>query len=379
MSLGLYVHIPFCPGKCPYCDFFSVAYDSRTSYSYADAVIRNAEHYRERFDTVYFGGGTPSAAWWDVCRIMGRLRFTDDAEITVEANPNTLTRESLSSLKNSGVNRLSVGVQSFSNAELRVLGRTHTSEDASNSIKLALECGFNNVSVDLMLGIPGQTPDSARRSVKVAAMLGVHHVSAYMLKIEERTPFAGMAHKLPDENTTAQIYLACGEELEKRGFTQYEISNFRRAAGDSTPAAGPASYECRHNLKYWTSREYLGIGTAAHSFYDGEGSGCPQRFFVMNDIREFIKQRVQTVIITEREEVNFESYAMLKLRLSEGLTFAECERFGLRREAMMKRCRLVPPDYLQITDKGIAITREGFLVSNQIIRKLITEPVVQVI
>jgi oxygen-independent coproporphyrinogen-3 oxidase len=366
MTLGLYIHIPFCLQKCPYCDFFSRSYDSRASYAYADAVIRNAEHYKERFDTVYFGGGTPSAAWWDVCRIIGRLVTEEDgAEITVEANPGTLSRESLSSMKNSGVNRLSVGVQSFSNAELRALGRTHTSEDATNSIKLALECGFRNVSVDLMLGIPGQTPESVRRSVKILAGLSVHHVSAYMLKIEANTPFEGMIKSgrtgsVPDENLTAQIYLACGDELEKQGFEQYEISNFRRAG-----------FECKHNLKYWTSKEYLGIGVAAHSFYNNE------RFFVMSDIREFVSSSVQNVIVTEKEDIGFESYAMLKLRLSEGLTFAECEKFGLKKDALMKRCKLVPPDYLKISDTGIAITREGFLVSNRIIGKLTTEPAEQ--
>jgi oxygen-independent coproporphyrinogen-3 oxidase len=132
-------------------------------------------------------------------------------------------------------------------------------------------------------------------------------------------------------------------------------------------------------LKYWRSGEYLGIGTAAHSFYNSDGSVCPQRFFVMSDIREFVNSNVQNIITTEKEEINFENYAMLKLRLSEGLTFVECEKFGLRKEAMMKRCKLVPPDYLKITDTGIAITREGFLVSNQIIRKLTTEPVVQTV
>jgi oxygen-independent coproporphyrinogen-3 oxidase len=373
MLPGLYIHIPFCLQKCHYCDFFSRPYDSRTSYAYADAVIRNAEHYKERFDTVYFGGGTPSAAWWDVCRIIGKLVTEDVTEITVEANPGSLTRESLSSMRSSGVNRLSVGVQSFSNAELRALGRAHTSEDATNSIKLALECGFKNVSVDLMLGIPGQTPESIRRSVKILAGLGAHHVSAYMLKVEPNTPFESMIKSgrcfPPDENLTAQIYLACGDELEKFGFEQYEISNFRRVAAGGLPAD---YYECKHNLKYWTSREYLGIGVAAHSYYDGG------RFFVMNDIREFVSSPVQNVIVTEKEELTFESYAMFKLRLSEGLTFAECERFGLRRDVMLKRCKLVPPDYLSITDKGVAITREGFLVSNRIIGKLTTELVEQV-
>jgi oxygen-independent coproporphyrinogen-3 oxidase len=363
-GLGLYIHIPFCLQKCPYCDFFSVAYTDRLAYSYADAVVRNAEHYKERYDTIYFGGGTPSAAWWDVCRILGKLVAEDETEITVEANPGTLTRDSLSSMKNSGVNRLSIGVQSFSNAELRALGRTHTSEDASGSIRLALECGFRNISVDLMLGIPGQTPESVRRSIKVLAGIGVPHVSAYMIKIEPSTPFAGMSSALahlPDENLTAQIYLACAQELEKSGYQQYEISNFAKAG-----------YECKHNLKYWTSSEYLGIGTSAHSFYNGE------RFFVMSDIKEFISAGVQQVIVTEKEAGSFEEYAMLKLRLVEGLSFAECEKFGLRKEVMLKRCKVVPPDYLRITDKGIAITREGFLVSNRIIGKLTTEPVEQV-
>jgi oxygen-independent coproporphyrinogen-3 oxidase len=339
-----------------------VLYNDHTAYTYADAVIRNAEHYRERYDTVYFGGGTPSAAWRDVCRIMGKLRFSDDAEITVEANPNTITRESLTSLKNSGVNRLSVGVQSFSNAELHALGRAHTSEDASNAVRIAIECGFKNISVDLMLGVPGQTPDSIRRSIKILSGLNITHVSAYMLKIEPNTPFAKAQLKFPDENLTAQIYLAAVKALEDSGFAQYEISNFSKEG-----------FKCRHNLKYWRSEEYLGIGTAAHSFYDGE------RFFVVNDIREFIKANVQQVIVTEKPAENFDEYAMLRLRLTEGLTFAECEKFGVGKEAMLKRCKLVPPDYLRITDKGVSITGEGFLVSNQIIRKLTTEPAKQMV
>ncbi|MDR2532522.1 MAG: radical SAM family heme chaperone HemW [Oscillospiraceae bacterium] len=363
-GLGLYIHIPFCLQKCPYCDFFSAAYSDRAAYAYADAVIRNAEHYKERYDTVYFGGGTPSAAWRDVCRIVGKLKLADGAEITVEANPNTITRESLSWMKNSGINRLSVGVQSLSNAELRALGRSHTSEDASNSIKLALECGFKNISVDLMLGIPGQTPDSVRRSIKILTGLNITHVSAYMLKIEPNTPFARTANP-PDENLTAQIYLAAASALEEHGFMQYEISNFAKK-----------DRECRHNLKYWKSEEYLGIGAAAHSFYDGE------RFFVIGDVREFTKANIQQVIITEKRSADtaagsFEEYAMLKLRLVEGLTFAECGGFGVGKDALLKRCRLVPPDYLRITDRGVAITQEGFLVSNQIINKLITEPAEQ--
>jgi len=355
-GIGLYIHIPFCAGKCPYCDFYSVPYDSRLSFAYADAVTRNIGYYNQRYNTIYFGGGTPSVAWWDICRIMSGLRFSDDAEITVEANPNSLSKESLSSMRSCGINRISIGVQSFSNIELNALGRGHTSEDASNAVRLASECGFKNISVDLMLGIPGQTPDSVRRSVKVLAAMNINHVSAYMLKVEPNTPFANMALNIPDENLTAQIYLAAVDALEQNGFKQYEISNFSRR--DS---------ECRHNLKYWRSEEYLGIGAAAHSFYDGE------RFYVENDVRKFIDSPVQETVFADKDKkfkLDFTEYAMLKLRLTEGLSFAECGKFGVDKDEMLIRCGLIPPDYLKVTGRGVRITKEGFLVSNQIITQL---------
>ncbi|MCL2077111.1 MAG: radical SAM family heme chaperone HemW [Oscillospiraceae bacterium] len=350
---GLYIHIPFCLQKCPYCDFYSIPYNDSTAYGYADAVIRNVERYNERYDTVYFGGGTPSAAWWDVCRIMAKLRFSDDAEITVEANPNTLTKESLLSMKNCGINRISIGAQSFSNGELNALGRSHTSEDASNSIKFAYESGFHNISVDLMLGIPNQSPDSVRRSIKILSALNVTHVSAYMLKVEPNTPLAYSGKKLPDENLTAQIYLAAVEALESYGFNQYEISNFAKKG-----------FECRHNLKYWKSLEYLGIGAGAHSFYDNK------RFFVAPDVKAFMKSSLQEEVITGKGGVSFEDYAMLKLRLVEGLTFAECEYFGVSKAEILKRCKLVPTNDLHITDKAVSMTAEGFLVSNRVIVEL---------
>ncbi|MCL2108598.1 MAG: radical SAM family heme chaperone HemW [Oscillospiraceae bacterium] len=358
---GLYIHIPFCLQKCPYCDFYSVAYDNSAAYAYADAVIRNVLHYNERYDTIYFGGGTPSAAWWDVCRIMGKLRFSELTEITVEANPDTLTRDSLSAMRSSGVNRLSVGVQSFSNAELGAIGRSHTSEDAQNAIRFARESGFENISVDLMLGIPHQTPASVRRSIKVLSGLDITHVSAYMLKLEDGRSLAKMAG-IPDENMTAQIYLAAADALEKCGFVQYEVSNF----------AIP-SFECRHNLKYWKSHEYLGIGAASHSYFGDE------RFCVASDVDEFVNSAVQNVVSIDKEPVGFADYAMLKLRLTEGLSFAECAKFGVKKLDMLKRCKLVPPDYLKISTEGVAITREGFLVSNQIIGKLTSKPIEQVI
>jgi len=351
--------MPFCLQKCPYCDFFSVPYNEHIAYVYTDAVIRNAEHYNERYDSIYFGGGTPSLAWWNICRVMSKLRFSDDAEVTVEANPNTLTKEALSSMKSSGINRISVGVQSFSNSELNSLARGHTSEDAQHAIKMAQECGFGNISVDLMLGIPKQTPDSIRRSIKVLANLGVQHVSAYMLKVEPRTPFAHYNPVLPDENTVAQIYLSAAGALEDAGFKQYEISNFARSG-----------FECKHNLKYWLCEEYLGIGTGAHSYYGGE------RFCVDKNLAAFINAPLQEVVITDSGDLSFTDFAMMKLRLTEGLRFTECRRFGIKKEDMLRRASLVPRNYLDVTDKNVAITREGFLVSNQIIGKL-TTPVAQ--
>jgi oxygen-independent coproporphyrinogen-3 oxidase len=216
-----------------------------------------------------------------------------------------------------------------------------------------------------MLGLPNQTPDSVRRSIKVLAGFDVQHVSAYMLKIEPRTPFAYTAKNLPDETLVSQIYLAAAEALEKNGFAQYEISNFAKNG-----------FECKHNLKYWTSGEFLGIGAAAHSFYDGE------RFCVSPDIRQFIKASKQEIVIAPKPdttEKSFEEYAMLRLRLTEGLSFAECEKYGVKKAEMLKRCKLVPPDYLNITGKGISITKEGFMVSNRIIVKLTTAPAEQMV
>lgn len=352
--IGLYVHIPFCKSKCPYCDFYSITLSETTAFAYMQAVIRNLDFYNERYDSVYFGGGTPSLCCWHVCHILGKIRSSDDAEITVEVNPGTVNTQNFVMLRDSGVNRLSFGVQSFANNELVTLGRRHTAEDANNMINLAHDNGFNNISVDLMLGIPKQTPESVKRSIKVISSLNVTHVSAYILKIEENTPFANANIVLPDDEKIEELYITAVDALENCGIKQYEISNFAKPG-----------FECKHNLKYWESGEYLGIGAAAHSYYNGE------RFEVPKDIASFIKSDIQPVQITDDKPHTFEEYAMLKLRLTKGLSFDECKKFNVKRDTMLARAALIPPKYLNIDTSKISITKSGFLLSNQIISKLI--------
>lgn len=319
-----------------------------------NAIIRNIENYDETYDTVYFGGGTPILLWREICTVMGKIKLSPNAEVTIEANPCVTTEEALCSLKNSNVNRISFGVQSLNNNELTALGRRHSAETAINAVKLAKNCGFNDISADLMLAVPCQTKESLIKSIDVLAELPLTHISAYLLKIEENTPFYSRQLDLPNEDEVAEMYLAAVQRLADNGFAQYEISNFAR--GGRT---------CKHNLKYWKCEEYIGIGPAAHSYYNGK------RFAVPRDIDGFINSPVQLTTITDEQPYTFEEYAMLKLRLTEGLTFSECEKFGISKSTMEKRIKLIPKEYIETDDRKISLTAQGFLVSNLIISKLI--------
>lgn len=358
MNKGLYIHIPFCLSKCPYCDFYSVAFDSDTANSYKDAVIRNLRYYLSqnenlRFDTVYFGGGTPILLWREICDIMDEIQpyIASDAEITVEANPCCTDENALRSLKTHNVNRISFGLQSGIDNELKALGRRHNSKVGADAVKMAYKAGFDNISGDIMLGIPLQTSDSLIETINYMTSLPLSHISAYMLKIEPDTPFSKRHLILPDEDGYANIYLETVERLSDKGFRQYEISNFAKTGAKS-----------RHNLRYWRCEEYLGIGPAAHSYFNGE------RFAVGRDLRAFIESEVQPAVITERECGDYEEWAMLKLRLSEGLDFDTAEkRFGVTKDDILKKCRLIPDDLYKTDDKTISLTPKGFLVSNAVI------------
>ena len=345
--VGLYIHVPFCVKKCPYCDFYS----QRLSHSkeYIAAVLRNLHRYDETYDTVYFGGGTPSVLPQIAGKVLKNIRLADNAEITFECNPETVDHYTLDELAFAGVNRLSFGVQSLNDTELSALGRIHSADRARNIIQEAARCGFSNISADLMLGIPHQTRRSLVETIDSLCALPITHVSAYMLKIEPNTAFGKSPPPVPDEDEQAEMYLLAVRELEKRGFMQYEISNFAKPG-----------YESRHNLKYWHCEEYIGIGPAAHSFYDG------RRFAVPRDLEDFLcshKQREQT---TDKHPNIREESIMLGLRLTEGIS----EELWRPLEKALKR---IPKHYYRIDGGRLSLTAEGFLLSNEIISLLLAE------
>ncbi len=346
---GLYIHVPFCRKKCPYCDFYSVGYRGESAEEYAKAVIRNIRYYDEEYDTVYFGGGTPILMARQIPQILAECKIKDDSEITAECNPLEMDGDTLKILYDCGVNRLSVGVQSANDMELRALGRSHTFEQARQAVLLANKVGFSDISADLMLAIPNQTAETLERSVQSLAELPITHVSAYLLKIEPNTVFGKKPpDNLPDENETAELYLAAVNLLESVGFEQYEISNFSRGGKTS-----------RHNLKYWRREEYLGIGAAAHSFYK------ERRFAVKRDIREFISSEHQLEIVTDNNPNDLEERIMLGLRLCEGIS----ETLWRKVESALP---LIPKNYYKIENGRLSLTPEGFLVSNEIIATLLT-------
>jgi oxygen-independent coproporphyrinogen-3 oxidase len=361
-TLGIYVHVPFCGRKCGYCDFYSVCYTRQQAELYVKAVNRNIRHYSDpsrTVDTVYFGGGTPSLlAPEQLADILAEVRrsfaLAPDAEVTLEANPCTLTPEKLAGLRNSGINRLSVGVQSMSDTELKLLGRSHSAERAAKAVRDAAEAGFRNISCDLMTGIPGQTADSLKSSINSLAELPIQHVSAYILKVEEGTPFdcGEVRASLPGDDAAAELYLLTVRELAARGFRQYEVSNF----------AVPG-YESRHNCRYWKCEDYLGIGPAAHSCFGG------RRFAVPRDIEAFISSPVQPAEVTDEHPCGFEEYAMLRLRLTEGLALGDVPE---HRAAIEKKLPpLVKGGYVRYDGERVTLTPEGFLVSNQVIERLV--------
>jgi len=361
-TLGIYVHVPFCGKKCGYCDFYSVCYSKVQAELYVNAVLRNIRHYSDKsrtVDTVYFGGGTPSLLTAEqlseiVSEIGRSFDLDPHAEITLEANPNTLTPEKLAGLRNAGINRLSIGVQSMCDAELKLLGRSHSAERAARAVRDAAEAGFRNISCDLMLGIPTQTPDSLTASIGTLAELPIQHVSAYILKIEDGTPFdcGEVKASLPDEDATAELYLLAVRELGRHGFEQYEVSNFAKAG-----------FESRHNCRYWRCEDYLGIGPAAHSCCGGG------RFAVPRDISAFIGADVQPTEVTDEHPCGFEEYAMLRLRLAEGLDLTDVPEH--RSDIEKKLPALVKAGYVRFDGERVSLTPEGFLVSNSVIEALV--------
>lgn len=356
-NLGIYIHIPYCAKKCPYCDFFSERYNKNSIMQYTDAVLRNLEYYSRRriADTIYFGGGTPSLMPAEcIEKIINSVKrnfiLNENSEITLEVNPNTVNADKLSDLYNAGVNRLSVGVQSLVKSELKMLGRTHTAERAVETVINAEKAGFKNISCDMIIGVPNQTSESIKYTIQKLSELPVTHISSYILKIENGTPFDNpdFISLMPDDDTVSDMYLFMVDELEKHEFMQYEVSNFAKKG-----------FESRHNTKYWKCIDYLGIGASAHSCFEGK------RFFVPPDIEKFNNSPFQDILVTDENPCGFKEYAMLRLRLKEGLDISQ------HSEIISKTPELLKAGYINFDGKKISLTAKGYLMSNSVIEYLV--------
>lgn len=357
------MHIPFCRSKCPYCDFYSVRADESVKEQYVN-VLKNritAEMsvLNCKADTLYIGGGTPSVLGAENLGEIVKSAspfLSKNAEITVECNPFGLSEDFFKILKFCGVNRISMGLQSANDSERRALGRLSDSETVKKAVKNAQKSGIENISLDVMLGIPRQTEKSLSETLDFCISLGVPHISAYILKLEEGTVFYNRQNSLslPNDDAVADLYLQACETLEQNGIMQYEISNFAKS-----------EYESRHNLKYWNCEEYLGLGPAAHSFLNGK------RFYFERDLSGFLNNSKP---IQDGDGGDFTEYAMLRLRLCDGLLQSETEkRFGYKiPEEMIKKSAFFANNGLMESDEtGIRLTRKGFLISNTILSEIL--------
>lgn len=373
--LGIYIHVPFCRSKCQYCDFYSLAAkDDKLMDGYVSAICA---HIREagaltpayKVDTIYFGGGTPSFFGADgmatiLTAIRRNLDVDQNAEITFEANPDSVNDKLLSRLRAEGFNRVSLGIQSDDDDTLRRLGRPHNYANAVSAFHRIRKAGFRNISVDLMYGLPGQTLRGWQSTLENVLTLNPEHLSCYALKLEPGTPMYDLrdVSSLPDDDTQADMYLAAVEILKSHGFRQYEISNFARKGLYS-----------RHNMKYWTGGEYLGFGPSASSDFAGK------RFTLVANLPAYIKGiREKGSIIDEVEEIPMRErageYLMTRLRTTTGINAADYERmfllpFAPLEEALEKSRRL---GYATHTEDGRwYLTPKGFLISNTIISDLL--------
>lgn len=362
--VSLYLHIPFCVRRCPYCNFYSTTnLELRRDFTAAMVrAIEKAPLEGRIARTVYFGGGTPSLLGESLITVLEavrrRLPVEETAEITLEANPGTVEPGLLLQLRQAGFNRISFGLQAGDEEGLKRLGRIHTADQGRQAVELARQAGFENISVDIMLATPGQDIPTARRLAEQAADLGVPHISAYLLKVEPDTPFGrqGIQALCPDEDQTADIYLEVCRTLEEGGFGHYEISNFARPG-----------FESRHNRAYWLLEDYLGIGPAAYSCMNGE------RFHFPPDLKAFVERENPWSLRQEDGPGgDGEELLMLSLRLGEGLNLSRWAKAGFSPEELRKKAApMVRAGLCGMDEHRLWLTDEGFLLSNSIITALL--------
>lgn len=369
-SFELYIHIPFCVRKCAYCDFLSAPGSEEAKASYTKALLREIEAVKtekREVSSIFVGGGTPSALspslMGDIFeKIHESFSVAQDAEITIEANPGTLSKEKLFLYKNAGINRLSLGLQSPEEAELKSLGRIHTYEEFLESFSLAREAGFQNINVDLMCALPDQTYEGWIRNLRTVAALHPEHISAYSLIIEEGTPFAKRKLNLPDEDTEYRMYEDTAGILEEYGYEQYEISNYAKKG-----------LVCRHNIGYWTRKEYLGLGLGAASLWGN------QRFSNTSDFSAYLKESGSPEKIRENKETlsledEMSEFMFLGLRMTEGVSKAEfLESFGTPIESVYGKVldKYKNMGLLEEKEGRIFLTRAGIHVSNGVMAEFL--------
>ena len=371
-KLELYVHIPFCEEKCRYCDFLSFRADEGEKKAYVTQLIEEikaqGQNYSEYLvSSIFIGGGTPttlSGIW--ILDIMNAIRenfiVETDAEVSIECNPGTLSKSKIMHIKKAGINRISFGLQSSIEEELKELGRIHTYKDFLQSYQLAREYGFTNINVDLMSGLPNQTIDSYKTTLKRVCALKPEHISAYSLIIEPDTPFYDKygseegSMLLPDENIDREMYALTKNILREHGYERYEISNYAKPGR-----------ECRHNIGYWTGVSYLGLGVGASGYV------MNRRFDVESDYKKYMSVKMQqdiTPLYCDLEELdikaNMEEFMFLGLRLTRGVSRHEFnERFGvdmfevfdrqIKKNSMLKLMEYNSP-YLRLTEKGLDLS-----------------------
>lgn len=366
-GMELYLHMPFCVRKCAYCDFLSFPTDQETQNLYTRRLMEDIDAMGKKYgdipvDTIFIGGGTPSVP--DSALIVGIMEHVrkafhvaEDAEISMEANPGTVTREKLTDYRRAGINRLSFGLQSANDRELKLLGRIHTWAEFLESFHLARECGFTNINIDLMSALPGQTRESWKDTLKRVTDLNPEHISAYSLIIEDGTPFGEKYGSeegrklLPDEDSEREMYHETKRFLKSCGYERYEISNYAKP--------GRA---CRHNIGYWTGLPYLGLGLGASSYMDG----C--RFAVNSDMKQYLEEKPGMFTDVEKltKKDMEEEFFYVGLRMTAGVSLPEFERRfgvsakdvypGLMEMFVEEKAAVFQGDRFVLTDYGLDVS-----------------------
>lgn len=358
MAFGIYIHIPYCLSKCRYCDFHSSGGNGQVPDTYIQAVLHHLKEQNfPQPDTLYFGGGTPSLLTpQQLACIIDAVQPVCGAEITLEANPETLSLSLLQGFRKAGANRLSLGIQTALDDSLKTLGRPHTTAQSRAAFRMAQQAGFSNISGDIMLALPNYTTEEFDQTLSLMVEEGASHISAYLLKIEPGTPFfQNPPANLPDEDAAADFYLYAVEKLALAGYQQYEISNFSKAG-----------YESRHNLLYWNCEDYLGIGPGAHSCIKGIRYAFPR------DTHGFI---AGTAPFSVTGECTWQDYFMLQLRLNTGLHLPLLQQnYGITLSPaqiqFIQQCQ--KHNLLHFDGQTIQLTPQGMLVQNSILVQLLS-------